>query len=74
MHRNCFDKWRRAKLSISEPVTCPLCRVEWKSSETKPLHRRRQQHSNSRRYLNLAAYSTTDDYDEDLDDEYFNYW
>jgi len=70
MHKICFDKWRQAKLSMSEPVTCPFCRVEWKTTKDKTNHH----HSNSRGYLNLAAYSTTDDYDEELDDLLYNYW
>jgi hypothetical protein len=73
MHKNCFDKWRQAKLSMSEPVTCPFCRVEWKTNKEKS-HHHHQHLLNSRGYLNLAAYSTTDDYDEELDDLYFNYW
>lgn len=68
MHKNCFDKWRQAKLSMSESVTCPFCRVEWKNrSERKT--------NESNDYLNLAAYSTTNDYDEEeIDDLFFNYW
>ncbi len=68
MHKNCFEKWRQAKLSMNESVTCPFCRIEWKTvtDKTKNL---------STNYLNLAAYSTTNDYDEDFDDDLFwNYW
>jgi hypothetical protein len=72
IHKNCFDKWRIAKLSMSEPVTCPFCRVEWKINTKKPIHH--HHHSSTQGYLNLAAYSTTDDYDDELDDLHFNYW
>lgn len=69
MHKNCFDKWRQAKLSMNETVTCPFCRIEWKNS----IEKIRKQ---SNDYLNLAAYSTTNDYDddEDIDDLFYNYW
>ena len=67
IHKNCFEKWRQAKSSINESVTCPFCRAEW-----KPI---RGQTMKSEDYLNLAAYSTTDDYDEEDDDDlFFNYW
>jgi len=67
MHKNCFDKWRQAKLSMNESVTCPFCRIEWKNIIEKT-------NNNSKDYLNLAAYSTTNDYDEEYDDLFFNYW
>ena len=67
MHQICFEKWRRAKLSINEPVTCPFCRIQWKTNKAKSSH-------TSQGYLNLAAYSTTDDYDEDIDDLFDYYW
>ncbi|UJR21491.1 hypothetical protein I4U23_024575 [Adineta vaga] len=69
IHKNCFEKWRHAKLSMGESVTCPFCRSEWKHIIEKDKH--------SHGYLNLAAYSTTDaydDYDEDTDDwMFYNY-
>lgn len=72
IHKNCFDKWRQAKLSMNESVTCPFCRIEWKTIEEKT----HQNHPQG--YLNLAAYSTTNEYDEDDDDDdddlFFNYW
>ncbi|CAF0722622.1 unnamed protein product [Adineta ricciae] len=76
IHKNCFDKWRQAKSSMNESVTCPFCRVEWKSVLEK--------HENSQGYLNLAAYATTDHYEDDDDDDdddentedwmFYNYW
>jgi len=67
MHKNCFEKWRQAKLSMNESVTCPFCRIEWKNITEKT--------NNQNGYLNLAAYSTTNDYDEETDDWMFlNYW
>ena len=65
---------------MNESVTCPFCRVEWKNAIEK--------HENSQGYLNLAAYATTDHYedyddeddDDDDDDEntedwmFYNYW
>jgi len=67
IHKNCFEKWRQAKLSMSESVTCPFCRIEWKTVIEKTKH-------NSNAYLNLAAYSTTNDYDDEDDDLFFDYW
>jgi hypothetical protein len=67
IHKNCFDKWCQAKLSMNELVTCPFCRVEWKIVNEN-------MNKNSKGYLNLAAYSTTNDYDEEFDDLFFNYW
>ncbi|CAF3762064.1 unnamed protein product [Adineta steineri] len=68
MHKNCFEKWRQAKSSINELVTCPLCRIEWKTVIEKNI--------DPKGYLNLAAYSTTNDYEEEIDDEwmFLNYW
>jgi hypothetical protein len=68
IHKNCFEKWRQAKLSMCEPVSCPFCRIEWKTINEK------NSNNNSNGYLNLAAYSTTDEYDEEVDDLFFNYW
>ncbi|CAF1277086.1 unnamed protein product [Rotaria magnacalcarata] len=74
MHKNCFEQWRQAKVSMRESVTCPFCRVEWKA-DTKTSN------TNPSSYLNLAAYSTTHEYDEDEDDDddddeddYMNNW
>ena len=79
IHKNCFEKWRQAKLSMNESVTCPFCRIEWKTK--KDQEDNGQHHQPSRAYLNLAAYSTTNDYDEDDDDDeddeddlFYNYW
>ena len=58
----------QAKLSMCEPVSCPFCRIEWKTVHEKNVD------NNSKGYLNLAAYSTTDEYDEEVDDLFFNYW
>jgi len=69
LHKNCFDKWRRAKLSLNEPVTCPFCRVHWKD-----LHENNNEVSTNTAYLNLAAYSTTADYEDDLEDLFFDYY
>jgi len=67
IHKNCFEKWRQAKSSMGEPVTCPFCRIQWQSVITKT--------NNPKGYLNLAAYSTTDEYDEDTDEWMFShYW
>ena len=69
-------------MTMKEQVTCPFCRVVWRSTVEQPP-------SSSQGYLNLAAYSTNDDYDrvddDDDDDEderhyyrrryrYHNYW
>jgi len=71
IHKNCFDKWRQAKLSMNESVTCPFCRVEWKNVTENNNNNSNQ----STGYLNLAAYSTTNDYDEEEDDDlFFDYW
>ena len=67
MHKNCFEKWRKAKLLFNEPVTCPFCRIEWKMNTEAT-----NNHSNG--YLNLATYSTTHDYDEDDDDWMFYHY
>jgi len=69
IHKSCFEKWRHAKLSMNESVSCPFCRIEWKTVIEKT-------NNNPKGYLNLAAYSTTNDYDEDeeYDDLFFNYW
>lgn len=75
IHKNCFEKWRQAKLSMRESVTCPFCRIEWKNKQDN-------EHCHPhdpRGYLNLAAYSTTNDYDDEGDDEdeddlFYNYW
>ena len=69
LHKNCFDKWRRAKLSLNEPVTCPFCRVHWKD-----LHENNNEVSTNTAYLNLAAYSTPADYEDDLEDLFFDYY
>ncbi|CAF5052635.1 unnamed protein product, partial [Rotaria magnacalcarata] len=60
MHKNCFEQWRQAKVSMPDT----------KTSNTNPSS-----------YLNLAAYSTTHEYDEDEDDDddddeddYMNNW
>jgi hypothetical protein len=70
IHKTCFEKWRQAKLSMNESVTCPFCRIEWK--------KKKESKKESTDYLNLAAYSTTDDYEEEIDHRmsynYFNYW
>jgi len=72
IHKNCFDKWRQAKLSMNELVTCPFCRVEWKNVTENNNNNNSNQ---STGYLNLAAYSTTNDYDEEDDDDlFFDYW
>lgn len=55
MHRICLEKWQSAKQNIGERVTCPFCRAEWKVMEENPDG-----------YRNLAAYATTDDYDDDI--------
>lgn len=69
LHKNCFEKWRRAKVSVSEPVTCPFCRVQWKI----PTEKTAQKQSNNT-FLNLAAYSTTNDYEDDLEELFFDYY
>lgn len=63
IHKDCFEQWRKAKVSMSEAVSCPLCRVQWKKAVTSDTP------SNSNGYLNLAAYATTHNYDEDDDDD-----
>jgi hypothetical protein len=74
IHKNCFDKWRQAKLSMNELVTCPFCRVEWKNV-TENNNNNNNNSNQSTGYLNLAAYSTTNDYDEEDDDDlFFDYW
>ncbi len=65
MHKNCFEKWRQAKLSMGEVVTCPFCRIEWK--------RAIERQNNPKGYLNLAAYSTTDQYEEEEVDDWMFY-
>jgi hypothetical protein len=70
MHKNCFEKWRQAKLSMSESVTCPFCRIEWKTIREK----NNNNNTDSNGFLNLAAFSTTYDYDEESDDSLFEYW
>ena len=67
MHKSCFEKWCLVKLSMSEGITCPFCRVEWKTIK--------ETNKTSSNYLNLAAYSTTDDYEEEVDDWLsYHYW
>lgn len=74
MHKHCFNKWQQAKVTMNERVTCPFCRVVWKSTVEQPP-------SSSHGYLNLAAYSMNDDYshpdegddDDDEDDHYYHY-
>lgn len=65
LHKNCFEKWRRAKASLNESITCPFCRVQWKNVDDI---------RTNTAYLNLAAYSTTNDYDDDLEDLFFDYY
>ena len=59
---------------MNERVTCPFCRVVWKSAVEQPP-------SSSTGYLNLAAYSVNDDYnhpdndeDDDEEDDYYNHY
>ncbi|CAF1124930.1 unnamed protein product [Rotaria sordida] len=67
MHKKCFEQWRQAKLSMNELVTCPFCRIEWKTIIKR--------NKNQNDFLNLAAYATTHDYDEEDDDwMFFNYY
>lgn len=55
MHRSCFDKWQCAKKVLGEKVTCPLCRIEWKDEDEE-----------ENGYQNLAAFASTDEYDDDI--------
>ena len=45
---------------MGEKVTCPFCRVEWKDKETE------KEEETNEGYRNLAAYATTDEYDDDI--------
>lgn len=64
MHKNCFEQWRQAKSSMGQSVTCPFCRVEWKTVTNT--------NNTQNDYINLAAYSTTNEYDEDDDDDHYD--
>jgi hypothetical protein len=58
MHATCFNKWRRAKVLTAESVTCPFCRIEWKTAKIdEPVPTNAVYTTTG--YLNLAAHSTT---------------
>ena len=46
LHKDCFEKWERAKRRDGEPVTCPFCRSAWPSTTSPAVNEG---------YLNLAA-------------------
>jgi hypothetical protein len=58
MHETCFNKWRRAKVLTAEPVTCPFCRIEWKTATINDPAPTDAVYTTTG-YLNLAAHSTT---------------
>ena len=58
IHATCFNKWRRAKVLTAEPVTCPFCRIEWKTTTTDEPAPTDVVYTTTG-YLNLAAHSTT---------------
>ncbi|CAF3786003.1 unnamed protein product [Rotaria sp. Silwood1] len=58
MHMTCFNKWRRAKVLTGESVTCPFCRIEWKT-ETIDNPAPTNAMYTTTGYLNLAAHATT---------------
>lgn len=58
MYVICFNQWRRAKTLTAEPVTCPFCRIEWKTATVDEPAATNAVYTTTG-YLNLAAHSTT---------------
>jgi hypothetical protein len=58
MHTTCFNKWRRAKVLTADSVTCPFCRIEWKTATIDDSALTNAVYTTTG-YLNLSAHSTT---------------
>ena len=73
MHMACFNKWRRAKVLTAELVTCPFCRIEWKTATIDDPTPANAVYT-ATGYLNLAAHATN--FTNNVDDDrrfYYSY-
>jgi hypothetical protein len=74
-HQDCINMWLQARKNQGEPLTCPLCRSDWKQDKGSTNNTASSNNNATHRsgYINLSSYSSQlENYDPYADDSSYH--